>query len=105
MFWPRRSDPLPSNFITANRAPCGMVGSVTASSALFLPPEGLSVRNQISAYAVPLFVILVPFFSRAPAIPGARSEGGGPAGSALYCATAEKEQSARTAIRYRINFR
>ena len=55
------------------------------SPALF-GPEGAVLRNQTSMTADPsALLILVPCESRAEATAGARSEGGAPAGSLLYC--------------------
>src|SRR5579872_1916921 len=90
--WPRRSEALPSNRITASSAPCGMFGNVTASSEVF-GPDGLSLRNQISRTGLPPFVTLVPSACSIFAIAGGRSDGGAPAGSALYCAKAVDEHN------------
>src|ERR1700680_300733 len=93
MVWPRRSAPLPSKRITPSRAPCGIEGSVTFSSVDF-EPAGFSARNQISQYAAPLLVILVPSFWRAWAFAEATSVGGRPAGSVLYGPSAPSTQNA-----------
>src|SRR5689334_6706022 len=67
-------------------------GTVVPSSADFAA-AGLSVRNQISQYAFPLLVIFVPSFCSTCAIAGATSDGGAPAGSALYWAKTATEES------------
>src|SRR5438874_8632090 len=103
MFWPRRSAPAAGNRMAPNSAPCGMPGRLTPSSA-DLDPVGAVVRNQTSQNAVPLpEEIFAPSFCRALAIDGANSEGGGPAGSILYCAAQTLVRRTKVQSSFRIS--
>src|SRR6266436_4035632 len=62
-----------------------MVGRVTPSSVVF-GPLGTLERNQTSPKGVPFpATILAPSFCRTAEIDAGKSDGGGPAGSTLYC--------------------
>src|ERR1700722_6871618 len=103
MFCPRRSLPFAENRKTPNSAPGGIVGSVTLDSPVF-GPDGMAERSQISTYAEPLSpTIFVPALLSEPRIGAATSEGGSPAGCALYCAKTAVAARRREQIRI-INF-
>src|SRR5229473_7598052 len=83
MVCPRRSDPLPAKRSTPSSAPCGIVGRLTASSVDF-GPLGAFETNQISQTGA-LPATLVPSFCKVAEMDPGKSDGGGPAGSTLYC--------------------
>src|SRR5882672_6014774 len=101
MGWPRRSAPLPANRNTPSSSPICRFGRLTLGSA-DLAPAGRVARSQISAYTPFAPVILEPVLLSVARIAGATSEGGLPAGSALYWAFPLDCVRAATAARRRL---
>src|SRR5579885_3105824 len=103
MVWPRRSCPCESYLITPMSAPCGRLVRVTSFS-LFGGPEGVVLRSHTS-HNTPLGpLIFAPSFCSVSRTGAGTSEGGGPAGSVLYCpkptAAQAKKTSASREIRH-----